>query len=594
MTDRELTWDLSPLYTSDDDPRIEQDLLSSTQAYRAFADKWQKETALLDEKQLRIALEEWEGLASEHGFDGKPGYYFSLRSSQDVTSPKIRARLTLVANTAKVNADATRFFPLLISQATPGQQKSLLASQELVHFRPYLRRLFDESAHNLTEGEERVFSYLIDPAYDKWTEMIEGFLGKEEADVTNDEGQVVRCGYSDLDQYLTSANQLTRQSAVRAVDEILSSHAAAAENELNAILETKKASDYLRGYQQPEDERLLSDMIDSSVVGAMVAAVTNKFDISARFYRLKAHLLKLPTLTYGERNVTFGTLPNNYTFQSACEIVQRSLTELDSDFSAIFSGFIKNGQIDVFPRSGKRSGAFCAYNRIDLPTYILLNHTNNLRDLTTLAHEVGHGINDELIKKTQTALYASTPLSTAEVASTFMEDFALAEAAGELSGEARLSLLVSKLNDDIATIFRQVAAFNFEFELHREYRLRGYLSKEDIGELFQKHMSAYLGESIDFNDQARNWWIGWHHFRRPFYVYSYASGLLISKSLQEKTRRDPSFINLVKEFLSTGTSAEPAQIFAKLGINIGDNEFWQEGIGSVEKMLKEAEVLAGL
>ena len=594
MTDRELTWDLSPLYTSDDDPRIEQDLLSSTQAYRAFADKWQKETALLDEKQLRIALEEWEGLASEHGFDGKPGYYFSLRSSQDVTSPQIRARLTLVANTAKVNADATRFFPLLICQATPSQQKSLLASQELVHFRPYLRRLFDESAHNLTEGEERVFSYLIDPAYDKWTEMIEGFLGKEEADVTNDEGQVVRCGYSDLDQYLTSANQLTRQSAVRAVDEILSSHAAAAENELNAILETKKASDYLRGYQQPEDERLLSDMIDSSVVGAMVAAVTNKFDISARFYRLKAHLLKLPTLTYGERNVTFGTLPNNYTFQSACEIVQRSLTELDSDFSAIFSGFIKNGQIDVFPRSGKRSGAFCAYNRIDLPTYILLNHTNNLRDLTTLAHEVGHGINDELIKKTQTALYASTPLSTAEVASTFMEDFALAEAAGELSGEARLSLLVSKLNDDIATIFRQVAAFNFEFELHREYRLRGYLSKEDIGELFQKHMSAYLGESIDFNDQARNWWIGWHHFRRPFYVYSYASGLLISKSLQEKTRRDPSFINLVKEFLSTGTSAEPAQIFAKLGINIGDNEFWQEGIGSVEKMLKEAEVLAGL
>ncbi len=593
MPNNKHTWNLRALYESDDDPQIEKDLSACRSAYEAFAKRWHDELGLVDNRsKLLSALEEWEKLNAEYGYDGKAGYYFRLRSSQEVTNPTIRAKLNLTANEAKRNADAVRFFVLRIGQATQEQKATILADPTLAHFYPYLRQIFAEAAHSLSEGEERVFSYLIEPAYSKWAEMVEGFLSSEQRSIVNESGATIACNYSDLDRFLTSPSAEVRHSAVTAVNSILSAHVATAENELNAILETKKANDLLRHYTEPESERLLADTIDPTVVQAMCEAVRARFDIPQRFYRMKASLLKVPKLLYGERNVPYGSLPDDYSYERSVALVERSLIKLDPEFGRILSGFVQGGQIDVFPRTGKRSGAFCAYDRIDLPTYILLNHTNTLRDLTTLAHEVGHGINDELIKQKQTALYASTPLSTAEVASTFFEDFALHEVIAELDDTARLSVLIAKLNDDIATIFRQVAAFSFEQDLHRSYRRQGYLSKEQIGEMFQKHMTAYLGEAVKFDDEARNWWVGWHHFRRPFYVYSYASGLLISKGLQQIVANDPKAIALVKDFLASGTSRPPKEIFLSLGIDISNPDFWFQGITMVEATLTEAESLA--
>lgn len=592
MSKADLTWNLSQLYVSDDDPAIEADLRLCEEAYSKFESKWRATAGLAEDAALLLqALTDWEELASRYGYDGKPGYYFRLRSSQDVTSPAIRARLALIADTAKKNADRSRFFPLLLGQTTAEQQQRILADKTLAHFHPYLRQLFAEARHNLSEGEERVFSYLIEPAYGKWAEMIEGFLASEVREVVDENGQTIQAGYGDLDRFLTSPHHPTRLSAIEATNSILTKHVAAAENELNAILETKKASDQLRGFAQPESERLLADMIDQSSVDAMAAAVSERFDLSGRFYQLKSQLLGQPKLLYGERNVGIGDLDADYSFDRSCAVVQQALGQLDPEFAEIFQDFSRSGNFDVYPRSGKRSGAFCAYDRIDLPTYILLSHTDTLRDLATLAHEVGHGINDELIKKSQTALYAATPLSTAEVASTFMEDFALREATKDLSDKHQLAVITAKLNDDVATIFRQVAAYSFERELHARYRSEGYLSKEVIGDLFQKHMSLYLGDSVEFDASSQAWWVGWHHFRRPFYVYSYASGLLISKSLQAKTRKNPAFIRDVKKFLSAGMSATPKEIFSSLGIDITDKAFWRDGLAEVERTLNEAERL---
>jgi oligoendopeptidase F len=229
---------------------------------------------------------------------------------------------------------------------------------------------------------------------------------------------------------------------------------------------------------------------------------------------------------------------------------------------------------------------------MDHPTYILLNHTDKLNDVLTLAHETGHGINNELIKQKQNALNFDTPLATAEVASTFMEDFVLAELEKETDEELKLSLMMMKLNDDISTIFRQIALYNFEGELHKTFRERGYLSKTEIGKLFQKHMSAYMGNRVEQSEGSENWWTYWSHIRTYFYVYSYSSGLLISKSLQASVKKDSRFIEKVKEFLSAGTSDSPKNIFKKLDIDITDKKFWDKGLDEVESLLNETEKLA--
>jgi oligoendopeptidase F len=151
---------------------------------------------------------------------------------------------------------------------------------------------------------------------------------------------------------------------------------------------------------------------------------------------------------------------------------------------------------------------------------------------------------------------------------------------------------MQKLNDDISSIFRQAACYRFEQELHGEFRKRGYLSKDELGKLFQKHMASYMGKYVEQSPGSENWWVYWNHIRYFFYVYSYASGLLISKSLQNSVKRDPAFINKVKEFLSAGLSASPKSIFNRLGIDITDKQFWDRGLDEVEKLLNETTLLA--
>jgi oligoendopeptidase F len=210
----------------------------------------------------------------------------------------------------------------------------------------------------------------------------------------------------------------------------------------------------------------------------------------------------------------------------------------------------------------------------------------------TIAHELGHGINNELIKKKQHALDFGTPTSTAEVASTFMEDFVLDEIIHSADDEQRFAIMMQKLNDDVSSIFRQVACYRFERELHKDYRGKGYLSKEDIGKLFRKHMAAYMGNAVLQSEGSENWWVYWSHIRYFFYVYSYASGLLISKSLQNSVKQDPVFIHKVKEFLSAGLSDSPKNIFGRLGIDISDKRFWDKGLDEVESLLDDTEQLA--
>jgi oligoendopeptidase F len=303
-------------------------------------------------------------------------------------------------------------------------------------------------------------------------------------------------------------------------------------------------------------------------------------------------MLKVKKLAYHERNIEYGDMTGRHPFPKAVGLVHSVFGKLDPEFADIFAGFIENGQIDAYPKRDKDSGAFCIHHLMIQPTYILLNHTDKLHDVLTIAHELGHGINNELIKKRQHALDFGTPTSTAEVASTFMEDFVLDEIIRSADDEQRLAIMMQKLNDDVSSIFRQVACYQFERELHKDYRGKGYLSKEEIGKLFRKHMTAYMGNAVLQSEGSENWWVYWSHIRYFFYVYSYASGLLISKSLQNSVKQDPVFIHKVKEFLSAGLSDSPKNIFGRLGIDISDSRFWDKGLDEVERLLDDTEQLA--
>lgn len=590
---KRITWNFKQLFDGDDDPNMEEKRKIVQQKSYEFINKWKdRKDYLKDPAALKQALDEYEHWRAKYGADGDEGYYFRLRTAQDQNDPKLKAKFNIIEDFGKKIENDIRFFSMRIAKIPGKDRKRFLAYEGLKEYRHYLERLFAESKFLLSEPEEKIMNLKSSTSYLNWVKMTSSFLAKEERIVLTEDGKRERKAFSDIASLMNGKNKKVRDSAAGAFNDILKKHVDVAEAEINSVLANKKTDDDIRRVPRPDMTRHISDDIDTGIVDSLIKAVSRRFDISADYYSLKTRLLKVTKLQYHERNVEYGAVTKKYPYKESLNIVEKVLKNLDVEFFEILRSFIGNGQFDVFPGKGKVSGAFCSHNLISQPTYILLNHTDRLNDVLTLAHELGHGINNELMRKKRNTLNFGTPTSTAEVASTFMEDFVLQEILKRADDELRLSIMMMKLNDDVSTIFRQVACYLFEQELHQQFRQKGYLSKTEIGSLFQKHMKAYMGGSVEQSPGSENWWVYWSHIGSFFYVYSYASGLLISKSLQNSVKQNPQFIGKVKEFLSAGLSDSPKSIFRKLGIDIADEQLWDKGLDEVESMLQKTTSLA--
>ena len=586
-------WNLKPLFESDNDPRMAEQRRAVEQRAYEFINAWKdRDDYLTDPDVLKRALDQYEQWKRFYGADGNEGYYFWLRTQQDQNDPKLKAAYNKIEEFSKKIENDSQFFYLRIARIKPADQKRFLDHEPLRRYRHFLERVFAEARYHLSEPEEKIMNLKSATSYSNWTKMTSGFLTREERVVLLEDGSRASKPFTEIVGLMNSKSKRVRDTAAAAFNSVLSRHVDVAEAELNSVLQNKKVDDELRGSPRPDTLRHLADDIESEVVDTLIDAVSERFDIPARYYGLKAKLLRVKTLKYHERNFEYGEIASHYPYGKSVNLVHRVMQKLDPRFASIFAGFVNNGQIDAHPKKGKDSGAFCIHHLMVQPTYILLNHTGKMHDVLTIAHELGHGINNELIREKQHALDFGTPTSTAEVASTFMEDFVLEEILHAAGDELRLAIMMQKLNDDVSSIFRQVACYRFEQELHAEFRKKGYLSKEAIGGLFRKHMAAYMGDAVEQSEGSDKWWVYWSHIRYFFYVYSYAGGLLISKSLQNSVKKDPAFINNVKQFLSAGLSQSPKSIFADLGIDITDRQFWNKGLDEVENLLNETTALA--
>jgi oligoendopeptidase F len=602
-TDYPTEWNLKLLFESDDDLRMNERRKKIEQSTKAFVDKWKHNKNYLSNPNiLKEALDEYELWAKNSGVNddlngnnltGDEGYYFWLRSQQDQNDPKIKAKMNNIHDFTVNIENQMQFFQLSLAKITQKHQRIFLHDEKLKKYKYYLARVFAEAKYVLDDEIEKVLNLKASVAYSNWVKMTSSFLAKEEREVIDEKGIKAKKTLSDIYALLRDTDKKVRDSAAEAFADILQEYVDVAEYELNSVLQNKKIDDELRGAKRPDEIRHVFDDVDSEIIDSLRAAVAKRFDISKKYYALKAKLFGVKQLKYHERGVPYGEFNKKYTYSEAVNLVQNSLHRLDSSFSDIFMHFINDGRIDAFPRKGKRSGAFCVYNLITQPVYIMLNHTDTLQDVLTMAHEVGHGINNELMRKQQHSLYFSTPVATAEVASNFIEDFVLHDLTMNLPEKLRLSVLMYQLDNLIASIFRQIACYNFEFELHNSFRERGYLSNQEIGKIFQKNMRAYMGDAVEqTSGQADTFWVYWPHIRDFFYVYSYASGLLISKALQNNVKQNPRFVENVKDFLSAGRSDSPRNIFLRTGIDISKSEFWDSGLDEIEILLVEAEQLA--
>jgi oligoendopeptidase F len=313
-----------------------------------------------------------------------------------------------------------------------------------------------------------------------------------------------------------------------------------------------------------------------------------------RYYRLKAQLLKLDQLyDYDRYAPLFSDMPA-CDWPTARDIVWESYEAFSPRAGAIIREFFDKNWIDAELRDGKRGGAFSSSTVPSVHPYILMNFTDKLRDVMTLAHELGHGLHQYLSRQVG-YLQCDTPLTTAEMASVFGEMLTF-QRLHEVFPEPRirLALLCSKIEDGFATAFRQIVLTRFEQTLHQARRERGELTTEQINELWMAANRPMHGDAVMLTEDYGWWWMYIGHFiHSPFYCYSYAYGELLVLALVQKYKQEgPAFVPRYLGLLSAGGSEAPHVLLARLGVDVTDPGFWELGLRLLGDMVTEAERLA--
>jgi len=239
-------------------------------------------------------------------------------------------------------------------------------------------------------------------------------------------------------------------------------------------------------------------------------------------------------------------------------------------------------------------GAFCATLVPDVHPYVLMNYAGERRSILTLAHELGHGLHGALAQDLG-LLNARTPLTLAETASVFGEALTFQTMRErEDDPRARLDLLVGRIDDTIATVFRQIALNRFEHATHTGRREEGELPIERISELWRAEQERMLGDAVEVTDDYGIWWSYVPHFIQvPGYVYAYSFGYLFSLAIYRRYLDEgEALVEPYLDLLRAGGSAPPAELASRLGFDIGDPGFWAAGLDAIGVLVDEAEQLA--
>ncbi len=277
-------------------------------------------------------------------------------------------------------------------------------------------------------------------------------------------------------------------------------------------------------------------------------------------------------------------------FEAAVAVCRDTFYSVKKEYGECFDRMLTEGQIDVYPKKGKRGGAFMSAT-IGLPTFVMLNHTESFKSLETLAHEMGHAIHAERSKQ-QPVLYEPFSTTTAETASTLFEHLVQQKLFSQLSDRDKYIFLHDKITRDIATVQRQIACFNFELEMHEHIRKEGIATKDELAKMMTKHLRAYLGPAVDVTENDGYSFVYWPHIRYGFYVYTYTYGILMSNLMARKYEDNPAFVEKIDEFLSAGGSDTVENIFKRIGIKADSVETFLESLKNQEEEIALFEKLS--
>jgi len=578
----EVEWNLADLYSGYDDPQIENDINFCQKEAAAINGKYADKVKYLDAGDLHSLITRLESLETRMG---KLFTFAFLNFATQTHDHEVSAFLQRMREIGSSIDTETVFFELEWNMIPEDRAEKLLQDQIFGHYRHYLENMRKYAPHQLSQVEEKLLLEMSPVGRGSWTTLFEKIMGQMKF------GEKKRTEEEVLSDLYNSDRQIRKQAA-QDMTEGLQSQLHILTYVFNTLLAEKMIKDRLRKYAGWISTMNLGNELEDETVEVLINAVTTRYDIPQRYYRIKQKMLGLDELLDYDRYAPVPHLPDKkIPWPESKYMVLDAFTKFSPRMAEIAGYFFDQKWIHAPLQEGKRGGAFAHPCVPDVHPYVLVNYTGNLRDVSTLAHELGHGVHQYLAAE-QGYYNSNTTLVLSETASVFAELLVFNSQLELLDdAEERKAFICQKLESVFATVFRQISMNRFEDKVHNARREQGELKSDEVSDMWLKTQHEMFSTSVTLSENYSIWWSYIPHFlHTPGYVYSYAFGELLVLALYALYKKDgEAFVPKYLELLSAGGSQTPYTLLEPFGVNPNDPVFWNDGLMIIDEMLKQVE-----
>jgi len=584
---RPTAWELTELLPEPSEEVIVERLASIEVMVQAFEGRRGVLSAEMGQQELLEVVRQYEALVEKVEVLAAYGYLWFASDTQNQAALDFKNRVEQVLTDVQ---NRVLFFSVWWKQLDDGAADALLPSDSQHadgrHFLENLRRLrpftLGESSEQIINLKDADGMDAVLTLYSMLTNRLEFRLevDGEQKELTRDE--LVANVYSpDPDLRAATYRELFRgfESEATLLGQIY----------VHRLRDWYSENVQLRGFASPIAVRNMANDIPDEAVATLLEVVREKSSVYQRYFRLKAGWLGMDRLRRYDLYAPLAESQKEIPYSDGVSLVLDTFASFHPDLAAMAERVFADNHIDSAIRKGKKGGAFCYTVLPSQTPWLLTNYTGRVRDVATLAHELGHAIHS-MMSSDHSVLTQNPVLPLAETASVFAEmlltDRLLAE---EQDPQVRRELLASAVDDIYATVLRQ--AFFVRFEIAAHDAVRAGKSVAELNALYQAGLEEQFGDSVEIGPEFQHEWITIPHiYQTPFYCYAYSFGQLLVLALYRRYKQEGrAFIPGYLELLAAGGSQRPQEILSKVGVDITDADFWRGGFAVVEDLIDQME-----
>ncbi len=582
-------WDLSELLPEPSEALIEERLGQVEETVLTFEGLRDKLSAEMDPEILLAAVRQYEALIEQAQMLGG---YGSLWFSSDTQSPEALNFSNQMRQVFTDVQNRTLFFSLWWKSLDDKQAERLLPSvDDQPDYRHYLQEMRLFKPYTLEEKSEQLINIKDANGIDALITIYSMLTNRLEFDLTVD-GETKKVTRGELMAQVYSPDPEARAAAYQELYRVYGNEAnILAQIYINRVRDWHNENVDLRKFDSPIDVRNLANDIPSAAVDALLDTARKNAPLFQRYFRMKAGWLGMEKLRRYDIYAPLAQSDKTVEFSTAARSVLDTFASFDQGIAAQAQRVFDDNHIDSEVRKGKRGGAFCATISPKITPYVLMNWTGKVRDVATLAHELGHAIHS-MMAEDHSLLTQHSSLPLAETASVFAEmvmtDKLLAQ---EKDPAVRRDILAGAVDDIYATVMRQAYFVLFEKEAHAAI-LKNKSAKE-LNAIYMANLAEQFGDSLEIGEEFQHEWVSIPHiYNTPFYCYAYSFGQLLVLALYRRYQQEgdafkPGYLKI----LAYGGSARPEAILREAGIDMTDPAFWQGGFDVIREMIDELETI---